>query len=96
MCLCVFRGACVAVCIHAYQCLLCGSTEKVPTVFVFLLQQSDMLIWKGNAGIIDTGAGCVHVKCKLNTACLPDRNGYLCMRLTLLRTSDVIGGVFVS
>lgn len=88
MCICVFRGgvrqARVAACIHAYQCLLCGYTAKVPTVFVFLLQQSDMLIWKGNAGIIDTGARCGHVKCKLNTACLPDRNGYLCLRLSLI------------
>lgn len=55
----VFGGGvcreCVAACVRAYQCLLCGYTAKVPTVFVFLLQQSDMLIWKGNAGIIDTG-----------------------------------------
>lgn len=71
------RQARVAACIHAYQCLLCGYTARVPTVFVFLLQQSDMLIWKGDAGIIDAGAGCGHVKCKLNTACLPDTNGYL-------------------
>lgn len=56
------RQARVAACIHAYQCLLCGYTARVPTVFVFLLQQSDMLIWKDNAGIIDTGARCGHVK----------------------------------
>lgn len=61
----------VATCIHAYQSLHCGYTAKLPTVFVFLLQQSDMLIWKGKAGIIDTAARSGHVKCKLNTACLP-------------------------
>lgn len=33
-------------------------TAKVSSVFVFLLRQFDMLIWKGGAGIIDTGAGC--------------------------------------
>lgn len=72
--ICVFSGgvsrACVAARVHAYQCLLCGYTAKVPTVFVFLLQQPDMLIWRGSAGIIDTGAGCGHVKCKLNIMCL--------------------------
>lgn len=67
----------VAACVHAYRCLLCGHTARLPPVFVFLLQQSDTLIWKGSSGIIDSGARCGHVKCKLNSACLPDRNGYL-------------------
>lgn len=77
--ICVFGGgvhpACGAECVHAYQCLLCGYTAKVPTVFVFLLQQSDMRIWKGNAGIIDTGARCEN---SIWHACLglcADRNG---------------------
>lgn len=48
--------ACVAESVDAYQCLLCGYAAKVPTVFVFLLQRSDTRIWKGSAGIIDTGA----------------------------------------
>lgn len=60
---------CVAACIHAYQCLLFGHTVKVPTVFVFLLQQSTMLNWKGNAGNIDTGATCGCVKSIVSTAC---------------------------
>lgn len=77
--ICVFGGgahpACGAERFHAYQCLPCRFTAKVPTVFVFLLQQPDMRIWKGNAGIIDTGARC---KNSIWHACLglcADRNG---------------------
>jgi len=62
ICVC-FRGgvrpARVAACIHAYQCPLCGHTARLPAVFAFLLQQSDAMVffsWKGNAGVIDTGA----------------------------------------
>lgn len=80
----VVCGACVAARIHAYRCPLCGNTAKVPAVFVFLPQQSDMLIWKGSAGIIDTEAGWGQGKCRLNTACLPGRSSYLCMRLYLI------------
>lgn len=49
-----------------------------PAVFVFLLQQSDMLIWKGGKQeVLIQEARCGHVK--LNV-CLPDASGYLCMR----------------
>lgn len=32
--------------------------RHVSSAFVFLPQQSDMLVWEGGAGIIDAGAGC--------------------------------------
>lgn len=71
---CVFRGgvhqARVGACSHAYQCLLCGYAVRWFLLFVFLLQQSDMSIWKGDAGIIDTEARCGHVIWKLETACV--------------------------
>lgn len=74
MCICLLWGRMcreyVAACTHAYQCLLCGYSVKVPTVFVFLLQQSDMLIWKGNTRIIDRGSTCGHVKTQ---HCMPAR-----------------------
>lgn len=41
---------------HASMHINVDTPQRVPTVFVFLLQQSDMLIWKGSAGIIDTGS----------------------------------------
>lgn len=55
--------------IHTSVCSV-DTLQKVPAAFVFLLQQSDMLIWRGNAGITDTEARCGHVKCKLNILCL--------------------------
>lgn len=59
MCISVLGGgvspACVAACIRAHWCLLRGYTAQVPVVFMFLLQRSHMLIWRGNACSKDTG-----------------------------------------
>ena len=70
-------------------------------MFVFLLQQSDTLIWKDNAGIIDTGARCGHVKTQTPRS-VSARQRWLSLheamfRLSgvtpLLHVSDVIGFV---